>query len=437
MPQEPFFYENREWFETDFKPDLKFYTFIMENITNPLEGERVIDNNHNGIVDSVEDDYFNDNTKIQEASTESSQTMGELYTERYYNYLSDNDIALKSGTDSIQISDDIDQFTDTDGDGLIDLLEKEITGLDENSDDSDGDGLDDLKEILIGSDPTNIDSDSDGLTDLFEFENSNLRGVDITTPYIDPHFTNSDTKTSFFDLFGSSKKDDDQDGLTNKLERRLGSKRNNIDSDGDRLTDAQEYLLGTDPRDPDSDDDGFTDFVDFDPLDSSDGLALLEKVMIIQDGENRTKFNNFLERMENKGGRRRMSRDPDGDGLTNLIEGRRSKRPPSPRGRLETLKTTPHGDGDASNDFEEITGLTISAPGFHTDNTLTQLDYPIYIDPETGTLDWQRFFDENDYSGWSDYIDVHVPTYSSHPLLTDTDRDYIPDDIDSYPRHSN
>ncbi len=55
--------------------------------------------------------------------------------------------------------------------------------------------------------------------------------------------------------------DSDGDGLTDVVERQVGTNPNNADTDGDGLTDSIEVnrAVPTDPLDPDSDDDGLTD----------------------------------------------------------------------------------------------------------------------------------------------------------------------------------
>ncbi len=100
---------------------------------------------------------------------------------------------------------------DSDGDGLSDSQEIEVTNTDPNNPDSDGDGLNDGDEInLHGTDPTNPDSDNDGVSDG---EEVNLYGTDP----------------------------------------------NNPDSDGDTLPDGVEVQNGTDPANPDTDGDGLPD----------------------------------------------------------------------------------------------------------------------------------------------------------------------------------
>jgi serine/threonine protein kinase len=99
---------------------------------------------------------------------------------------------------------------DSDGDGLTDGQETDISNTDPNNPDSDGDGLSDGEEVnIVGSDPNNPDSDGDGLSDG------------------DEAIWNSDPL--------------------------------NPDTDGDSLPDGEEVQNGTDPANADTDGDGLPD----------------------------------------------------------------------------------------------------------------------------------------------------------------------------------
>jgi hypothetical protein len=68
---------------------------------------------------------------------------------------------------------------DTDGDGLLDLQEIDLS-TNPLSPDSDGDGLSDFFEVINSLNPLSIDSDGDGLTDLYEIQHC-LLPFDIDT----------------------------------------------------------------------------------------------------------------------------------------------------------------------------------------------------------------------------------------------------------------
>ena len=111
--------------------------------------------------------------------------------------------------------------------------------------DSDGDGIVDLLEAILGTDPSKIDTDDDGLTDYQEL---NITGTDPTDyDSVEKRIADADA-------------DCDGDGVSNLEEIELGTDPQVLDSDDDGLTDGEEvntYL--TDPLLEDTDGDGLTD----------------------------------------------------------------------------------------------------------------------------------------------------------------------------------
>jgi len=110
---------------------------------------------------------------------------------------------------------------DTDGDGLIDSIEREYAS-DPRDTDKDGDGLSDAEELELGTDPGLRDTDGDGLPD-------NQEGF----------------------VFGDPLDEDtDDDGLLDGVEVfETFTEVNNPNSDGDPATDGEEYENDTDPND--------------------------------------------------------------------------------------------------------------------------------------------------------------------------------------------
>jgi len=206
--------------------------------------------------------------------------------------------------------------TDTDGDGLLDLLEVSICTAENDADtdddgvldgdedanhngsvdlgetdpcnaDTDGDGIQDGTELgyttghptdtgasfqpdldpLTTTDPLDTDSDNDGLLDGDEDANHNgsRDGVETAADNAD---TDDDGLTDDFEIThgfdplvgGEETQDPDTDGLTNLEEQTEGTDPFDADSDDDGLDDGAEVNIhGSDPLDADSDDDGLDD----------------------------------------------------------------------------------------------------------------------------------------------------------------------------------
>ena len=132
----------------------------------------------------------------------------------------------------------VDEYVDTDGDGLPDWWEidnnldpNDSTGDNGANGDPDNDGLGNTEEYNSNCNPHNSDTDGDGLTD----------GDEVNSYYTNP--TNSDT---------------DGDGLPDKWEidnnldpnDSTGDNGADGDPDADGLNNAEEYQRGSDPNDP-------------------------------------------------------------------------------------------------------------------------------------------------------------------------------------------
>lgn len=112
-------------------------------------------------------------------------------------------------------------YTDTDGDGLIDVIETEI-GTNPEKTDTDEDGLSDFDEIyLTATNPLKKDTDDDGILDPEE--------------------------------------DMDEDGLNALEEMEAGTFPSYADTDCDGLLDGEEGKYSTNPLNPDTDEDGLMD----------------------------------------------------------------------------------------------------------------------------------------------------------------------------------
>lgn len=177
--------------------------------------------------------------------------------------------------DDLQSIYDVDMNADSDGDGLTNLQEYNLSPrTDPTKADSDEDGMPDGWEVTHGLNPSDAndatgDADNDGASNLIEFQSG-------TNP------TNSDSDDDGLPdgweiLHGLSPTaddadgDKDSDGLSNNTEYSIGSSASNPDTDGDGLTDGSEnFTHSTNPLLVDTDSDGLTD-----PYEVSDSLGFL------------------------------------------------------------------------------------------------------------------------------------------------------------------
>lgn len=144
----------------------------------------------------------------------------------------------------------------------------------------------------------------------------------------------------------SGNADPDHDGLTNKMEKQLGTDKNNPDSDGDKLLDGEELnRYQTDPLKADSDGDGLDDFMELKTYNTnprlsdgdSDGLNDKSEVMVY--------------------GSSPLKADTDDDGLNDSDE-------------IMTYKTDPKmadTDGDGLSDGDEVLKLQTDPLNVDTD----------------------------------------------------------------------
>jgi uncharacterized repeat protein (TIGR01451 family) len=187
---------------------------------------------------------------------------------------------------------DDDDITDTDDDGLSDGQEDTI-GSNPNDADSDDDGVPDGQEPNPADDTdgdglVNVldpDSDNDGLWDGTEL------GLGCSNEDTDPKSKNcradadgGATKTNPLDpdTDDGGVRDGAEDGnLNGMIDSGEGDPNDPsdddsiVDSDDDGLSDDQEDTIGSDPNDADSDDDGVPDGLEPNPADDTDGDGLV------------------------------------------------------------------------------------------------------------------------------------------------------------------
>ncbi len=203
----------------------------------------------------------------------------------------DNGGAGDLDEDDLANADEFDAQTDpndedSDDDGLPDGWEVDNglnpmgTGGNNGADgDKDDDGLSNIEEYEAGTDPDNDDTDGDELPDGWEVDNG-----------LNPAGTGGNN---------GADGDQDDDGLSNKREYKLGTDADDADTDNDGIEDGVEASASsvTDPLDADTDDDGLPD-----------GWEVDHGLEPDNDGT------------DDVGGTNGRTGDPDGDGRTNIQE---------------------------------------------------------------------------------------------------------------------
>ncbi|WP_437590152.1 hypothetical protein [Sorangium sp. So ce1000] len=200
--------------------------------------------------------------------------------------------------------DDDPQNIDTDGDGLSDDLEVSL-GTDPNDADTDDDGARDGLEPNPADDTDgdglinalDVDSDNDGLFDGTELGLAcNGPGTDATSRRCVPDEDGGTTKTSPLDADtdGGGASDGSEDanlngvadnGETDPTRGQGADDGDNRDRDNDGLSDDLEKTLGTDPNDADTDDDGVQDGKEPNPSDDGDGDGLIHPLDVDSDDD--------------------------------------------------------------------------------------------------------------------------------------------------------
>nr|CAA6829988.1 MAG: internalin, putative [uncultured Thiotrichaceae bacterium] len=405
-------------------------------------------------------------------------------------------------SDKIEVGDDPVNPVDTDGDGKIDALDTDDDNdsiptrqenyngglpLNDDSDndgkadyldaDDDNDGLLTVHENYNGGLPLDDDTDTDGTPDYLDTdddgdsvptrnEDSDLNGDMSPADAVD---TDGDRTVDYLDPDNLNAPDADGDGLSDDLEKDLGTDPNSADTDGDGISDKievgdnpanpvntdadgkidaldadddndsiptrQENYNGGLPLNDDSDNDGKADYLDAD--DDNDGLLTLYENynggLPLDDDTNRDGTPDYLDR------------DDDGDGLLTRNESSDSNGDGNPADAVDT-------EGDGVVDYLDPDNL--NAPDDDNDDDgLTNAEEGILgSDPDDPDTDGDGVNDkiergdgglpiDSDNDGVANLLDPDddndgVLTMDENynggsPLDDDTDSDRVPDYLDT------
>jgi len=405
---------------------------------------------------------------------------------------------------------------DSDGDGLLDAFEREL-GTSVVSRDSDGDGAEDGDELNAGLNPLDQDSDDDGVLDgpdgLGDADDDGLinaldpdadndgildgteAGLTVAGPDTDlslERFVPDEDPSSTTDPLNPDSdeggiadgaedrnhngrldpgerdpnltRDDDTDldGLSDALERELGSDLTRDDSDDDGLGDLAEYLLGSSPADADTDDDGVLDSDEELPGEDSDGDGLInvldpdsdndglfdgtERSVVIPHPDTDLSAAHFIADADPSSSTSALDADSDDGGVSDGAEDR------DHNGRFDAGETNPLFEEDDDTDGDGLSDrleLTLLYNILLTDSDGDGLsDYDEYLNgtnglsvdsdgdgiPDGEERDWQldsdgdgvinALDDDSDNDGVSDGDELLMGT---DPLNPDSDGDGLSD----------
>ncbi len=361
-------------------------------LASTKEGQHLPDSDFDGLPDEIER-RLGTNSWLTDTDGDGLSDLLEVGDEPMKPLDSDNDRminALDIDDDNDGVPTVVESKQDSDGDGILDYLDL----------DTDGDGIPDSLEAGISG----LDADNDGLDDDFDVDQSG--GEDINGDGIDGHRLMPDNDgdgipdiSDALDNDGDSG-DLDKDGLSNYLEEQLGSDPSLADSDRDGVPDTLE--IGADAEPLDTDGDGQPDILDTD--DDNDGVLTKWEV------PNRS-IAPFLTDTDADGVFNYLDADDDGDGILSRDE-------------------DSNRDGQLFNDDSDFDGIAnyldfddADGPGADRDRDGLTDRLELAIGSNPNGLD-------TDNDGISDELEIGL--YESTPVDTDGDGvfDFLDQDDD-------
>ncbi len=336
--------------------------------------------------------------------------------------------------DKTEVGSNLIKPLDTDGDGLIDVLDTDddndtIPTRNENynggtpaNDDTDGDGIPDYRdndddgdgivtrlENYNGGTPADNDTDKDGKPDYLDKDDdgdgklSSAEGNDPNGDHspADARDTDGDKVPDYLDKddLHDPKKDNDNDGLLNGEESTLGSNPDDADTDRDGVPDGEE--VGASVTKPlDTDLDGIPNILD--PDDDNDGVFT-----VYENYNSTTPAGNDTDK---DGKPDYLDTDDDGDGKPSSTEANDPNGDHNPMDARDT-------DGDKIPDYLDLADTLRPEDDTDGDGLTNGDEVLIGSNPEDRDTDKDGIFDGQEVG-----VSVTVPL--------DTDKDGIPNILD-------
>ena len=235
-----------------------------------------------------------------------------------------------------------------------------------------------------------------------------LRGIynQMFSPDISPASTRKDDDSYFGVLAGVRFKagggnpDLDGDGLSNRLEKSIGTDPRNADTDQDSLSDGEEYdTYKTNPLNRDSDDDELGDGSE----------AQVHSTNALKPDSDMDGLNDYAEVAQHKTSP--IKADTDDDGLTDGREIDETKTDP----------TKPDSDGDGLTDGAEVTTHKTNPTKLDTDGGTVAdgLEVERRSDPLKASDDVEKAPEDSDRDGLTDADEINKHRTNPHKMDTD------------------